>query len=201
MFVSHDPSNAIFCCRSTSNAGTSSLNQLLLPAPPAANGAAPPPKMDPKMDLLSGDDFSSPKAENSLALVPVGGGQQSTALPSDQNALVLFDMFSDAPNPPNPMNTQGPILGGQNNPSTPQFQQLQPQNLQAAQPGLYANGAVATNSAASQFDQSLYNQYPAAPAWNGHIPQQQQQPTSPAYGAPLVYSWSSSQFYSWNNLH
>ncbi|OWM76979.1 hypothetical protein CDL15_Pgr011704 [Punica granatum] len=139
--------------RSISSAGTSSLNQLLLPAPPPANGVAPPPKMDPKMDLLSGEDFSSPKAENSLALIPVGGGQQSSALPSDQNALVLVDMFSDAPNPPNPINTQGANLGGQSNPSTPQFQQ-QP-NLQAPQPGFYVNGAVPSNLAPSQFNQSL----------------------------------------------
>ncbi|PKI60678.1 hypothetical protein CRG98_018925, partial [Punica granatum] len=140
--------------------------------------------MDPKMDLLSGEDFSSPKAENSLALIPVGGGQQSSALPSDQNALVLVDMFSDAPNPPNPINTQGANLGGQSNPSTPQFQQ-QP-NLQAPQPGFYVNGAVPSNLAPSQFNQSLYNQNPA-PTWNGQIPQQQQQqqqPTSPAYGSP-----------------
>ncbi|KAK4761681.1 hypothetical protein SAY87_029565 [Trapa incisa] len=168
--------------RSTSGAKTSSLNQLLLPAPPAANTAAPP-KMDPKMDLLSGDDFISPKASNSLALVPVGGGQQSSALPSDQKALVLFDMFSDTPNLPNPINTQGPTLGGQSNPSTPQFH-LQQQNIQAPQPGLYANGTIGISSAASQLDQSLYNQNPT-PSWNGHIPQQQQQqPTSPAYGSP-----------------
>lgn len=187
-----DLSNAIFCCRSTSGAGTSSLNQLLLPAPPVANGSAPPPKMDPKVDLLSGDDFSSPKVENSLALVPVGGGQQSSASPSDQNALVLFDIFSDTPNSANPINSQGPqvpILGGQNNPSTPQFHQQQ-QNLQAPQAGLYANGAVATNLAASQFDQSLYNQNPT-PSWNGHMPQQQQQSMSPSYG---VLFTSGTQF-------
>lgn len=149
------------------------------------------------MDLLSGDDFSPPEAENSLALVPVGGGQESSTSPSNQNALILFDVFSNAPNLPSPINTQGPNLGGQSNPSTPQFQEKQ-QNLQAPQPGIHANGAVATNLASSHFNQSLYNQTLAS-AWNGHIPhqQQQQQPSSPAYGA-LSFN-SGAQFYSWSN--
>ncbi|KAK4744609.1 hypothetical protein SAY87_010921 [Trapa incisa] len=160
--------------RSTSSAGTSSLNQLLLAAPPASNGA-----MDPKIDLLSGD-FSLPKADNSLALAPVGGGQESTSS-SDQNALILFDMPSNAPNMPNPINTQGADLGGQSNPSTPQFQQ---QNLQVSQPEIYANGVGTTNLVRSHFDQSVYNQNPAS-SWSGHM-LQQQQPTSPPYGSPSV---------------
>ncbi|KAK4794359.1 hypothetical protein SAY86_012353 [Trapa natans] len=163
--------------RSTSSAGTSSLNQLLLAAPPASNGA-----MDPKIDLLSGD-FSLPKADNSLALAPVGGGQESTSS-SDQNALILFDMPSNAPNMPNPINTQGADLGGQSNPSTPQFQQ---QNLQVPQPEIYANGVGTTNLVRSHFDQSVYNQNPAS-SWSGHM-LQQQQPTSPPYvctGSPSV---------------
>lgn len=162
--------------RSTSTSGTSStLNQLLLPAPPTSNGAAPSVKMDPKMDLLSGDDFSSPKAEPLLALVPVGG-QQSTAVTSDQNALVLFDMFSETTNPPNPINADGSNLTRQSNPSTP-FQQQQ--NVQSGMPGLYTNGTAA-NLASSQFDQSLYSQNPG-PAWNGHVGQQQ--PASSVYGS------------------
>ncbi|KAG5244271.1 TOM1 protein [Salix suchowensis] len=77
---------------STSNSQT--LNQLLLPAPPATNGATTPAAANPKFDLLSGDDYNSPKAGTSLALVPVGEPQTSTPL-SQNNELVLFDMFSD----------------------------------------------------------------------------------------------------------
>ncbi|KAK4787579.1 hypothetical protein SAY86_011412 [Trapa natans] len=159
--------------RSISSAGTSSLNQLPLPAPHVSNGA-----MDPKIDLLSGD-FSSPKADNSLALAPVEGGQESSSSPSDQNALILFDMPSSAPNVPNPINTQGPNLGGQSNPSTPQFQE---QNLQAPQPEIYADGVGTTNLVHSHFDESVYNKNPAS-SWSGHTPQHQR-PTSPPYGSP-----------------
>ena len=82
-------------CRSSSaEAGSQTLNQLLLPAPPTSNGSAPPVKVDPKWDLLSGEEFNSPKEDNSLALVPVGE-QQAASPTSQQNALVLFDMFSN----------------------------------------------------------------------------------------------------------
>lgn len=131
------------------------------------------------MDLLSGDDFSSPKAENSLALVPVGG-QQPTSSVSGQNAIVLFDMFSDSNNVPNSVNTQSANMPGQNNPSTPQAQQQQ--NFQSPQGGFYPNGSLPNMGAP---------QYGNAPAWNGQITQpqqqQQQQPMSPVYGA-LFYS-------------
>ncbi|KAF3446435.1 hypothetical protein FNV43_RR11614 [Rhamnella rubrinervis] len=156
---------------SSASAGANSLNQLLLPAP-STNGPAPPTKVDPKMDLLSGDDFSSPKADNSLALVPVGG-QQPTSSASDQNAIVLLDMFSDSNNVPNSVNTQSANLPGQNNPLTPQAQQQQ--NFQSPQGGFYPNGSLPNMGAP---------QYGNAPAWNGQITQpQQQQPQSPVYGA------------------
>lgn len=162
--------------RSTSSAGTGSqtLNQLLLPAPSSSNGAAPA-KIDPKMDLLSGEDYSSPKAETSLALVPVGQ-PQSTVAQSQQNALVLFDVFSDSNNQPNTINTHSTT---QSNPSTPQFQQQQ--NLQAPQFGVYANGGM-PNMGSNQHDQLPYSQS-SVPVWNGNFAQQQQ-PPSPVYGAP-----------------
>lgn len=129
------------------------------------------------MDLLSGDDFSSPKADNSLALVPVGG-QQPTSSVSDQTALVLFDMFSDT----NSVNTQSGNVPGQNGPLTPHTQQQQ--NFQSPQGGYYPNGGV-PNVGAPQYEQSLYTQG-NAPAWNGQITQQQQ-PPSPVYGAFYLF--------------
>ncbi|OMO97489.1 ENTH/VHS/GAT family protein [Corchorus olitorius] len=54
-----------FLCRSTSSTDASSVpfNQLLLSAPPATNGSTPATAVNPKLDLLSGDDYSSPKAD------------------------------------------------------------------------------------------------------------------------------------------
>ncbi|KAM5565500.1 TOM1-like protein 9 [Rosa sericea] len=163
--------------RSTSSAGASSnpLNQLLLTGPSTTNGAAPTTKVDPKMDLLSGDDFNSPKAD-SLALVPVD--QQSSSTPVS-NALVLMDMFSDGNSAPNPVNTNSPHAANQTSPLNPQFQQQR--NFQAPQGGVLPNGSV-PNMGAPQYEQSLYAQG-GGPAWNGQI-MQQQQPPSPGYGSP-----------------
>lgn len=164
--------------RSTSGAGagTNPLNQLALPAPPATNGPAPATKVDPKMDLLSGDDFSSPKAGASLALVPVGGQQPSTTA-SDQTALVLFDMFSDSNNASNSVDTQSTNLPGQT-PHAPNQQ-----NFQAPQGVSYPNGSV-QNMVTPQYEQPPYAQG-TGPAWNGQIaqPQPQPQPPSPVYGS------------------
>ncbi|XP_050366415.1 TOM1-like protein 9 [Argentina anserina] len=156
--------------RSTSGAGASSnpLNQLLLTGPPTTNGATPTTKVDPKMDLLSGDDFGSPKAD-SLALVPVGDQQTSSAPVS--NALVLMDMFSDGNSAPNP-----PHATNQTSPLNPQFQQQR--NFQGTQGGTHPNGIV-PNMGAPQYEQSQYAQG-GGPAWNG----QMQQPSSPGYGSP-----------------
>ena len=168
----------IIFCRSTSssNAGANPLNQLSLPAPPSTNGPAPAPA--PTVDLLSGDDFSSPKAEASLALVPVGGQQPST-LVSQQNALVLFDMFSDGNTTTNSVDTQAATLPGQTSSLTPQAQQQQ--NFPSG--GFNPNGTV-PNMGTPQYERSLYAQG-TGPTWNGQIAQQQQppQPPSPVYGA------------------
>lgn len=170
--------------RSTSSSGASSnpLNQLLLTAPPTTNGPTPTTKVDPKMDLLSGDDFNSPKADT-LALVPVGDQQPSSTPVS--NALVLMDMFSDSNSVPNSVNTHSPNVANQTNPLNPQFQQQR--NFQAPQGGIHPNGSV-QNMGAPQYEQSLYAQG-AGPSWNGQIlqQQQQQQPPSPGYGAHLDF--------------
>lgn len=164
--------------RSTSNggAGAQPLNQLLLPAPAAANGSSPPAAVNPKIDLLSGDDYSSPKEDTSLALVPVGVPQPNTPVSSQQNALVLFDMFSDATNAPNSINTQPANMAGQPNSLAPQFHQQQ--NFQTPVAGLYQNG-TAPNMGSPRYEQSIYAQG-SGPAWNGQLALPQ--PTSPAYG-------------------
>ncbi|XP_022754585.1 TOM1-like protein 9 isoform X4 [Durio zibethinus] len=154
---------------SNSSTGASSqpFNQLLHSAPPATNGSNPPAAVNPKMDLLSGDDYNSPKADNSLALVPLGEPQLTTPA-SQQTALVLFDMFSDD-NSSNSVNTQSLGLAGQTNPLTPQQQQ---QNF-------HPNG-TAPNIGSPRYEQSYAQD--TGPAWNGQLVQQQQ-PPSPVYGA------------------
>ncbi|KAL4303217.1 hypothetical protein GQ457_10G002190 [Hibiscus cannabinus] len=154
----------------SSTVESSPFNQLLLTAPPATNGSTPPPAANPKMDLLSGDDFNSPKTDNSLALVSLGEPQQATPA-SQQNALVLFDMFSDGSNTSNSVNTQSSGFAGQTNPLTPPIQQQQ-QNF-------HANG-TAPNMGSLQYEQT-YAQG-TVPAWNGQLVQQQQ-PPSPVNGA------------------
>ncbi|KAH0741142.1 hypothetical protein KY290_034185 [Solanum tuberosum] len=67
--------------------------QLLLPAPPSASIPSTTTKVDPKIDLLSGDDFSSPTTENVLTLVPVGGEPEPASPVSQQNALALSALY------------------------------------------------------------------------------------------------------------
>ncbi|KAL3361409.1 hypothetical protein AABB24_014359 [Solanum stoloniferum] len=145
---------------STSNASLGT--QLLLPAPPA-NIPSTTTKVDPKIDLLSGDDFSSPTTENVLALVPVGGEPQPASPVSHQNALALVDMFSS------PSNSQSPYSAGQTHASSPQFRQ---QSFTSTQSALYPNGSVPGTT---------YTQG-SNTAWNEQISQQQQQSPSPVYG-------------------
>ncbi|XP_052732126.1 TOM1-like protein 9 isoform X2 [Vigna angularis] len=163
--------------RSSANAetGSQSLNQLLLPAPPISNESAPPPKVDPKVDLLSGDDYNSPKAETSLALVPLGEQQPASPM-SQQNALVLFDMFSNGSNPPTSVNIQPINVAGQTSPFSPQCQQ---QQTFISQGLFYPNGG-GPNVGSPRYDQSPYMQS-TGPSWNGQVAQQQQ-PPSPVYG-------------------
>ncbi|KAM7277074.1 hypothetical protein ACFE04_018940 [Oxalis oulophora] len=148
---------------STSNAG--SLNQLLLPAPHSANGpTTTAPAISSKIDLLSGDDYASPKAENSLALVPVGEPQPTT--PSNQeNALVLFDMFGNT-NSPTPVNNQPSNLGAATSSFPSQVQQNP--NFQAQEAGFYQNGNVP----------NVQGTNPTT--WNGQF-SQPQQTASPTY--------------------
>ncbi|KAG8381861.1 hypothetical protein BUALT_Bualt05G0016800 [Buddleja alternifolia] len=160
-----------------STSSSSLATQLSLPAPPASNGQlTTPTKADPKIDLLSGDDFNSPTA-NSLALVPMGQPQPASPVASQQNALALVDMF------PQSNNNQSSNSIGQAYPSSPHSQQQM--NFQSPQPSLYPNGSV-SGPMVSQYEQSIYSQGSAS-AWNGQI-NQQQQPSSPAYGTQVSSS-------------
>ncbi|XP_051137265.1 TOM1-like protein 9 [Andrographis paniculata] len=143
---------------STSN--TSSQIPLAVSGPPTTNQATTPTKAaDPKIDLLSGDDY------NSLALVPVGQPQPASPVASQQNALVLFDMFSDnnhKTNDTRPLNSPQPYS------SSPQFQQQQ--NFQPPQPSSpYPNGSINLQGSGS--------------VWNGQTTPPQQLPPSTVYSA------------------
>ncbi|KAL6980115.1 hypothetical protein U1Q18_021766 [Sarracenia purpurea var. burkii] len=155
---------------STSNAGTGI--QLLLPAPIATNGPTTPTKIDPRMDLLSGDDFSSPSAENMQAIVPVGEPRPTSPVTNHESALALVDLYSQSNNN-QPVSPVGHAYA-----STSQYEQQQ--NFQTPQTSVYPNGIV-PSMMVPQYEQSMYS-HGANPAWNGQI-STQQQPPSPVYGA------------------
>ncbi|TYH08199.1 hypothetical protein ES288_A08G296900v1 [Gossypium darwinii] len=146
---------------------------------PATNGSTPPAPVNPKMDLLSGDDYNMPKADDSLALVPVEEPQQNTPASSQQMALVLFDMFPNSNNTSNSVNTQSSGLSGPLYPLAPQIQQ---QNILA--PQIQQQNGNAPNIRLPRYEQSFAQG--SGPAWNNQLVQQQQQQQSPSpvYGAP-----------------
>ncbi|KAK1314887.1 hypothetical protein QJS10_CPA06g00692 [Acorus calamus] len=168
-----------------SNGSTSEqppLQQLLLTAPPPVNGpSTPPSKVDPHMDLLSGD-FNSPTAENPLALVPVS--QPVTTPTSDNNILALVEMFptqsTQNNNPVNSFDSQSLHPAPQMYPSMSQAQQL-PQS-----PSFYSNGGT-PNQGTPQYEQSNFAQGPQLnqtnPSWNGQVAQSlNPQQEAPPYG-------------------
>ncbi|XP_073108889.1 TOM1-like protein 9 isoform X2 [Elaeis guineensis] len=153
----------------TSTSEQSPLQQLLLPAPSASNGAASSLEIiDPNMDLLSGEDFSKPTSENSLALVPVTDlvdGSASSG--TEHNILALSDIFSQNSNnsnkPTNAFDSNTAYPASQTYPAVAQLQ-LEPQ-----QSTYYSNGNV-PNSGVAQYEQAAYIQgtqlNQANPAWN-----------------------------------
>ncbi|XP_008775806.2 TOM1-like protein 9 isoform X2 [Phoenix dactylifera] len=161
--------------RSSTGASTSKQppQHLLLPAPPASNGSATPAaKIDPHMDLLSGEDYNTPKNDNPLALVPVSEPLATSV--SDQNLLALVDMFPQNNsnnrngNPSSSLDSHSTLPASQTYPAAPQFQ-LQPQ-----QPALYPNGGI-PNTGAPQYEQAAYDQGAqlnhAGSTWNGQASQ------------------------------
>ncbi|MQL75005.1 hypothetical protein Taro_007377, partial [Colocasia esculenta] len=148
--------------RSTGGASTSNqspFQQLALPAPPSSNGTGTSLALvDPRIDLLSGEEYSTPTAENALALVPVS--EPSAHLTSDQNLLALSDVFTADANSSNKQN--GP-LGSNSSQPVPQTYSslpLQPQQAPLSslplsqQPSYYSNGGPA-NVNLPQYEQRL----------------------------------------------
>ncbi|KAF6164420.1 hypothetical protein GIB67_025246 [Kingdonia uniflora] len=166
--------------RPSSNASAPPLPpiQLLVPGQSASNGPAVTPpliKVNPKFDLLSGDDYNSPTADNSLALVPVTVGEPQPRSPlSQNNILALSDMFSTTNNNnTDNFGSQPSYLAGQTFSPTSQFQQQQ-----SPQPAYYSNGSPHSTGGGP------FNQFNNA--WNSQVPQgftHHQQQQQPAYGA------------------
>ncbi|THU45684.1 hypothetical protein C4D60_Mb02t20570 [Musa balbisiana] len=156
--------------------------QLLLPAPPSDGAGTTSVKVDPNMDLLSGEDYNKPTTENLLALVPVSEPLNNSA--SDQNVLALTDMFSpnnSTNNNKNPANSFDSNSTFPTQQTYPAVSNLQQQVQQTQQPQLFTNGGI-PNSGAPQFEQSSHDQGMqlnlASTPWNGQFapaynPQQQ----------------------------
>ncbi|KAG9456143.1 hypothetical protein H6P81_000651 [Aristolochia fimbriata] len=157
---------------STSTAGASQppLQQLLLPAPPSApNGTSTAlVKVDPNMDLLSGD-FSPPATanENAMALVPVNEPATAAAAPQ-LDMILLSDMYPQNNNDSTP-NSSSPSSVNASSAST--LQQPHPH-----QPGIYSNGNVPNPGQQHQFEQVSYgqggqynNHTSNIPPWNGQV--------------------------------
>ncbi|XP_020585676.1 TOM1-like protein 2 [Phalaenopsis equestris] len=93
----------------STSSGPSPFEQLALPAPPASNGSATAAKkVDPLIDLLSGDDFNAPTTANQLALVSVSEPAASPS-PPNQNILALVDMFPQSNNNNSNANPSSPF--------------------------------------------------------------------------------------------
>lgn len=125
--------------------------------------------MEPHRDLLSGDDFLSPHADNSLALVPIS--EPSATPPSNQQnmlELALVDMFAENNNAPGSLVTQAVPPATQPTLSTSQFQQQHPP--QTLDPAIYSNGAL--NTMQPPYEQAPYLQsthfnHNSDSSWNG----------------------------------
>ncbi|CAD5194596.1 unnamed protein product [Musa acuminata subsp. malaccensis] len=167
---------------STSTSNQPPLQQLLLPAPPSDGAGTTSVKVDPNMDLLSGEDYNKPTTENLLALVPVSEPLNISA--SDQNVLALADMFSpndSTNNNKNPANSFDSNSTFPTQQTYPAVSNLQQQAQQTQQPQFFTNGGI-PNSGAPQFEQSSHDQGMqlnlATTPWNGQFapaynPQQQ----------------------------
>uniref|UniRef100_A0A1D1ZG77 TOM1-like protein 2 n=1 Tax=Anthurium amnicola TaxID=1678845 RepID=A0A1D1ZG77_9ARAE len=184
--------------RSTGGASTSSqppLKQLLLPAPPSSNGTTSAALIDPHMDLLSGEEYGTPAAENPLALVPVS--EPSADFTSDQNILALSDMFTantnSSSNQNGPLGSNPQYSAPQTYATAPQFQ-LQQQGPvlslpppPSQQPSLYPNGTL-SNVNLPEYEQRLHVQGAQLnnmnTSWNGQTAQHLNNPRQQevAYG-------------------
>ncbi|XP_042456269.1 TOM1-like protein 9 isoform X1 [Zingiber officinale] len=156
------------------------VQKLLPPSPPQSDSSkSSSVKIDPNMDLLSGDDFNKPATDDLLALVPVTQPARNSA--SDQNILALADMFpptnyNSSTSPANIFDSNSAFSPQQRYPGVSNLQLQTSQSHSVP----FGNGSI-PNLAASQFEHSHDNGVQlnqATNAWNGqlvpaHNPQQQ----------------------------
>ncbi|KAA0038610.1 hypothetical protein IC582_006981 [Cucumis melo] len=161
----------------TTGSSTQTVNQSSS-ASPSIDCTASPAKFDPKLDLLSGDDYIHPDANISLALVPLTEQQPTTPL-SEQNALVPFDVHYDS-NQATEAQSNNP--GDQSHGSVSNFHQHQV--FQPPQGGLHLNGTVQFPTS-SHCKQSLYtNTSGPGPSMTSQVSQSgQKQPLGPYNGS------------------
>ncbi|KAJ8471920.1 hypothetical protein OPV22_026263 [Ensete ventricosum] len=134
-------------------------------------------KIEPSMDLISGDDYNKPATENLLALVPASEPLPNVA--SEQNVLTLPEMFppiisnSSSTNPANCFDSNSGIPAQQKYPAGTNIQ-MQVHLVQ--QPALFTSGGI-QSSGAPQFEQAIRDQgvqlSQMSIVWDGHL--------SPAY--------------------
>ncbi|RRT85338.1 hypothetical protein B296_00008781 [Ensete ventricosum] len=134
-------------------------------------------KIEPSMDLISGDDYNKPATENLLALVPASEPLPNIA--SEQNVLTLPEMFppiisnSSSTNPANCFDSNSGIPAQQKYPAGTNIQ-MQVHLVQ--QPALFTSGGI-QSSGAPQFEQAILDQgvqlSQMSIVWDGHL--------SPAY--------------------
>lgn len=172
-------------------------------ASPATGSPAPPAKFDPKFDLLSGDDYISPVANTSLALVTLTEQQATTPL-SEQKSLVLFDVHYDSNQATNVASTQSNNPGDQSQASVSNFHQHQ--DFQSPQGGLHLNGTLQTPRS-SHWEQSLHtNASGPGPYMNGQVSQSGQQQPLPLTPYNGSYSYLHLlghiiMLWSWRHNH
>ncbi|XP_042461514.1 TOM1-like protein 9 isoform X2 [Zingiber officinale] len=156
------------------------VQKLLPPSPPQSDSSkSSSVKIDPNMDLLSGDDFNKPATDDLLALVPVTQPARNSA--SDQNILALADMFpptnyNSSTSPANIFDSNSAFSPQQRYPGVSNLQLQTSQSHSVP----FGNGSI-PNLTASQFEHSHANGVQlnqATNAWNGqlvpaHNPQQQ----------------------------
>jgi hypothetical protein len=157
---------------------------LALPAPPPKSTATipTPVKVEPIIDLLSGDDYYKPQSDqNSMALVPY----DPNITTSDQNVLALADMFADLRSGNNNSNqhnnNHGPTSQANRIPQRmtsrePTFrasrkvpaQHITQPHAQHVEPTFHANGSDHSSMALTIYDPNSQTNS-ASNQWNGII--------------------------------
>lgn len=182
-------------CRSTTSTITTSqppLQLLSLPAPPASRASANSLAIiDPKIDFLSGEDFSKPADKNQLALVPVGEPLSNSA--SDQNILALVDMFPQTKTQANNISLTN-SLNSALTLSAPQAYPSATPLLPSSQPASFTNGNI-PNPGLSQYEHAVKNGAQlnqTNSAWNSQVPsgftsQQQGQGYGESTNLPIFF--------------